>query len=86
MAVALENAARSSVFDLAYDHSNTNFNPVSETIMQGQDLPIHLGSRPGDEVRRRLPRLLCALAKGLTVCAVTRIDRRLGSFGKGDGW
>ncbi len=35
MAVALENAARSSVFNLAYDHSNTNFNPVPETIMQG---------------------------------------------------
>ena len=44
MAVALENAARSSVFNLAYDHSNTNFNPVPETIMQGQDLPIHRGS------------------------------------------
>lgn len=43
MAVVLEKAVRSSVFDLAYDHSNTNFNPVPETIMQGQDLPIHLG-------------------------------------------
>ncbi len=44
MTVALENTARSSVFNLAHDYSNAIFNHVPEMIMQGQDIPIHLGS------------------------------------------
>lgn len=44
MTVALENTARSSVFNLAHDYSNALFNHVPEMIMQGQDIPIHLGS------------------------------------------
>ncbi|MGI9335378.1 MAG: caprolactamase subunit beta [Gammaproteobacteria bacterium] len=44
MTVALEKTARSSVFNLAHDYSNALFNHVPEMIMQGQDIPIHLGS------------------------------------------
>lgn len=44
MTVALEKTARSSVFNLAHDYSNAIFNHVPEMIMQGQDIPIHLGS------------------------------------------
>ena len=44
MTVALENTARSSVFNLAHDYSNAIFNHTPEMIMQGQDIPIHLGS------------------------------------------
>ena len=44
MTQALEKTARSSVFNLAHDYSNALFNHVPEMIMQGQDIPIHLGS------------------------------------------
>lgn len=44
MTLALERTARSSVFNLAHDYSNALFNHVPEMIMQGQDIPIHLGS------------------------------------------
>ncbi len=44
MTVTLEKTARSSVFNLAHDYSNALFNHVPEMIMQGQDIPIHLGS------------------------------------------
>jgi len=44
MTVALEKTARSTVFNLAHDYSNALFNHVPEMIMQGQDIPIHLGS------------------------------------------
>ncbi len=44
MTLALEKTARSSVFNLAHDYSNALFNHTPEMIMQGQDIPIHLGS------------------------------------------
>ena len=44
MTVALEKTARSSVFNLAHDYSTALFNHVPEMILQGQDIPIHLGS------------------------------------------
>lgn len=44
MTVALEQTARSSVFNLAHDYSTALFNDVPEMILQGQDIPIHLGS------------------------------------------
>lgn len=44
MTVALEQTARSSVFNLAHDYSTALFNHVPEMILQGQDIPIHLGS------------------------------------------
>ena len=36
--------ARSSVFNLAHDYSTALFNHTPEMILQGQDIPIHLGS------------------------------------------
>lgn len=44
MTVTLEKTARSSVFNLAHDYSNALFNHVPEMILQGQDIPIHLGA------------------------------------------
>ncbi|MCP4381767.1 MAG: hydantoinase B/oxoprolinase family protein [Hyphomicrobiales bacterium] len=44
MTVSLEKTARSSVFNLAHDYSTALFNNVPEMILQGQDIPIHLGS------------------------------------------
>jgi N-methylhydantoinase B len=44
MTLALEKTARSSVFNLAHDYSTALFNAVPEMILQGQDIPIHLGS------------------------------------------
>jgi len=44
MTLTLEKTARSSVFNLAHDYSNAIFNHVPEMILQGQDIPIHLGS------------------------------------------
>lgn len=35
---------RSSVFNLAHDYSTALFNATPEMILQGQDIPIHLGS------------------------------------------
>jgi N-methylhydantoinase B len=44
MTLALEQTARSSVFNLAHDYSTALFNARPEMILQGQDIPIHLGS------------------------------------------
>lgn len=44
MTLTLEKTARSSVFNLAHDYSTALFNAEPEMIMQGQDIPIHLGS------------------------------------------
>ncbi len=44
MTLALEQTARSSVFNLAHDYSTAIFNHTPEMILQGQDIPIHLGS------------------------------------------
>lgn len=44
MTLALEKTGRSSVFNLAHDYSTAMFNARPEMIMQGQDIPIHLGS------------------------------------------
>ena len=44
MTLSLEKTARSSVFNLAHDYSTALFNSTPEMILQGQDIPIHLGS------------------------------------------
>ena len=44
MTLTLEQTARSSVFNLAHDYSTALFNHTPEMILQGQDIPIHLGS------------------------------------------
>ena len=44
MTLSLEKTARSSVFNLAHDYSTALFNARPEMILQGQDIPIHLGS------------------------------------------
>lgn len=44
MTLSLEKTARSSVFNLAHDYSTALFNAQPEMILQGQDIPIHLGS------------------------------------------
>lgn len=44
MTLSLEKTARSSVFNLAHDYSTALFNHRPEMILQGQDIPIHLGS------------------------------------------
>jgi len=44
MTQSLEKTARSSVFNLAHDYSTALFNAKPEMILQGQDIPIHLGS------------------------------------------
>src|SRR6201986_4158895 len=44
MTLSLEKTARSSVFNLAHDYSTALFNGKPEMILQGQDIPIHLGS------------------------------------------
>lgn len=44
MTLTLEKTARSSVFNLAHDYSTALFNATPEMILQGQDIPIHLGS------------------------------------------
>ena len=44
MTLTLEQTARSSVFNLAHDYSTALFNHSPEMILQGQDIPIHLGS------------------------------------------
>lgn len=44
MTLALEKTARSSVFNLAHDYSTAIFDAKPEMILQGQDIPIHLGS------------------------------------------
>jgi N-methylhydantoinase B len=43
MTLTLEKTARSSVFNVAHDYSNALFNHRPEMILQGQDIPIHLG-------------------------------------------
>ncbi|MCU1763197.1 hydantoinase B/oxoprolinase family protein [Pseudomonas sp. 14P_8.1_Bac3] len=44
MTITLEKTGRSSVFNLAHDYSNALFDHFPEMILQGQDIPIHLGS------------------------------------------
>lgn len=44
MTLTLEKTGRSSVFNLGRDYSTAIFNSNPEMIMQGQDIPIHLGS------------------------------------------
>lgn len=44
MTLTLERTSRSSVFNLAHDYSNALFDDLPEMILQGQDIPIHLGS------------------------------------------
>ncbi len=44
MTLTLEKTSRSSVFNLAHDYSNALFDHRPEMILQGQDIPIHLGS------------------------------------------
>ena len=44
MTLTLEKTGRSSVFNLAHDYSNALFDHLPEMILQGQDIPIHLGS------------------------------------------
>ncbi|GAB3125453.1 caprolactamase subunit beta [Novispirillum itersonii] len=44
MTVTLEKTGRSSVFNLAHDYSNALFDANPEMILQGQDIPIHMGS------------------------------------------
>ena len=44
MTLSLEKTARSSVINLARDYSTSLFNSSPEMILQGQDIPIHLGS------------------------------------------
>ena len=43
MTLTLEKTARSSVFNVAHDYSNALFNHRAEMILQGQDIPVHLG-------------------------------------------
>ena len=44
MTLSLEKTSRSSVLNLARDYSTSLFNAAPEMILQGQDIPIHLGS------------------------------------------
>jgi len=44
MTITVEKTGRSSVFNLAHDYSTALFNNTPEMILQGQDIPIHLGS------------------------------------------
>ena len=44
MTLTLEKTARSSVFNLAHDYSTALFDGSPQMILQGQDIPIHLGS------------------------------------------
>ena len=44
MTLTLEKTGRSSVFNLGHDYSTAMFNATPDMIMQGQDIPIHLGS------------------------------------------
>lgn len=44
MTVTVEKTARSTVFNQARDYSTTLFDAKPEMILQGQDIPIHLGS------------------------------------------
>ena len=44
MSLTLEKTARSSVFNVAHDYSNALFNHRAEMVIQGQDIPIHLGA------------------------------------------
>lgn len=44
MTITVEKTGRSSVFNLAHDYSTALFNHTPEMILQGQDIPIHLGS------------------------------------------
>ncbi len=44
MTMTVEKSGHSTVFNLARDYSTAIFNATPEMVMQGQDIPIHLGS------------------------------------------
>lgn len=44
MTLTIEKTSRSSVFNIARDYSNAMFSGDGEMVLQGQDIPIHLGS------------------------------------------
>ena len=44
MTLTVEKSGHSSVFNLARDYSTAIFNATPDMVMQGQDIPIHLGS------------------------------------------
>ena len=44
MTLTIEKTSRSSVFNIARDYSNALFSGTGDMILQGQDIPIHLGS------------------------------------------
>ncbi|MGD9536764.1 MAG: hydantoinase B/oxoprolinase family protein [Alphaproteobacteria bacterium] len=44
MTLTLERTARSNVFTLSHDYSNSIFDHKPEMVLQGQDIPIHLGA------------------------------------------
>lgn len=44
MTLTIEKTSRSSVFNIARDYSNALFDGGGEMVLQGQDIPIHLGS------------------------------------------
>lgn len=44
MTLTIEKTSRSSVFNIARDYSNALFDGSGEMVLQGQDIPIHLGS------------------------------------------
>lgn len=44
MTLTIEKTSRSSVFNIARDYSNALFDGNGEMVLQGQDIPIHLGS------------------------------------------
>lgn len=44
MTLTIEKTSRSSVFNIARDYSNALFSGNGEMVLQGQDIPIHLGS------------------------------------------
>lgn len=44
MTITLEKTARSNVFTLSHDYSNAIFDHKPEMVLQGQDIPIHLGA------------------------------------------
>lgn len=44
MTLTIEKTSRSSVFNIARDYSNALFSGDGEMVLQGQDIPIHLGS------------------------------------------
>ncbi len=44
MTLTMERTARSPIFKLSHDYSNGIFDPQGQLLVQGNDLPVHLGS------------------------------------------